>query len=803
MLRESKCAALATIAVGSATFFTLATLAPFAGCSSSSSTNGSDGGPDSSLEPTPICGDMIVQPGEECDQGPKNGTGMGCEKNCRWTCIAGTLNGDAICNDHDPCNGTETCEGADAGVPHTCSHGTPLADGTSCGMGVVCRMQKCSSSVCGDGIIEPPEECDLGSQNGPGTGCESDCTFSCVSTDASRNCSQGGPCVLAGVCDDTKHTCSGASRPDGTPCGTTGQVCKAGSCVAPNCGDGVVEPPEQCDFGAGNGIGTGCEANCTFSCSLSPNSCITPDSCAGTNTCSAVTVGGSTGQKCVVGMPLANGATCPNGGTCQSQLCVTPNCGNGKVDPGEECDWGSAGNVHGSGCEPDCTFTCSPSALSPNVCPGIDPCSANPQVCQPNTGPMGNGGRKCSAGTVLAACMPCGGTSICVNRVCKPSTCGDGCVVPPETCEPPNTTTCDSTCHKVVCGDGMLEGQEQCDDGNTINLDGCDSTCLFEQEQRATQLQYFGSTDSFCIANALGSQVITATGIGQLQMSIDADVTNGVNNLIFKFMPANGQPTDLSGTSGPAVLGSFSATVQYGDAGAYSGNSDLDWWYQPDPTMIDTSRNPLSMLTGSFASKTLTTLPGPLRLKMDLGGSAATLDFWKAKLQIAIGASSAPAASTGLPPGHLPSEHIKPGLTSFATAGVGVSGPAGELCGNITADSLGKVLTPPLIAMGGPGPCAEVYSGTTNHLLDVLVNGCTVFGMILINATQPDQQDPTVTFPSGTTPPYKLSASGGAHVIDTCKDSSASPKTVPIATCRTGLAYSSAFLFQTDRVVVK
>jgi hypothetical protein len=40
-------------------------------------------------------------------------------------------------------------------------------------------------------------------------------------------------------------------------------------------------------------------------------------------------------------------------------------------------------------------------------------------------------------------------------------------------------------------------------------------------------------------------------------------------------------------------------------------------------------------------------------------------------------------------------------------------------------------------------------------------------------------------------------------VVDTCKDSSNPAQTVPIATCLAGLAYSGAFQFQTDRVIVK
>ena len=796
----------------------LAMSLPSGGCSSSSTQSG-DGGLDAAPDRSSSCGNGIVEPGEECDPGPDAGpaTVTGCN-DCTWFCIADTLNGDALCDDHNPCNGTEKCAGAKStATPHTCAKGTPLAEGASCGMGVFCHGGMCAAGVCGDGVVDPGEECDQGSNNGTGMGCETSCMFTCVSSDSTRNCAVTSACAGPGTCDDTTHVCApGTPAADGTACGAGagGQVCVAGACVLVDCGDGVVEPPEQCDFGPGNGIGTGCEGNCTFSCTLSPNSCVSPDICAGANVCTAVVVSGASGQKCERQAAPADGTACAVGGMCQNQLCATANCGNGKVDTGEECDWGQA-NVAGSGCEPDCTFSCSSSSLSTNVCTGIDPCSASPQACQAVAGPAGvtNGGKHCVAATALASCGACPGGDICVANVCEANRCGDGCVVAPETCDPPNGTTCDSSCHAVVCGDGILEGAEQCDDGNTTNLDGCDSNCNFEQEMRTTSLVFFGSTDAFCTTNALGSQAITATGLGAIQKGINADVIAGVTNMIFKFTGSGAEPADLTGTTGPVTLGSLAGVPQDADAGAdggqadgggYRGNSDVDWWYTVDPTMIDpVARTPLTALTGTYANKTLTTTSGEITVKMNLSGSAARLDLWGARLQIVMGTATAPAmSSNGMPPGHLASEHIKPGLMSCQTAGVGSNGPTGELCGNTRAASFAAVVCPAIIATGGEAACDEGYTAA-NSLLDVFVGGCSSQGVGIINATQPDQTDPTATFPAGTTKPYRLSASGSAAALDTCKDSSTPPKTVPLATCLAGLAYSSDFQFQSDRVIVK
>ena len=90
-------------------------------------------------------------------------------------------------------------------------------------------------------------------------------------------------------------------------------------------------------------------------------------------------------------------------------------CGNGVVNPDEQCD--DANGTDGDGCDSNCRFT-----------------------------GCGNGvvtaGEQCDDGNALS---------------------GDGCSA---TCQREN-----------VCGNGILEPHEQCDDGNLINGDGCDSNC--------------------------------------------------------------------------------------------------------------------------------------------------------------------------------------------------------------------------------------------------------------------------------------------------------------------------------------
>jgi cysteine-rich repeat protein len=125
----------------------------------------------------------------------------------------------------------------------------------------------------------------------------------------------------------------------------------------PYCGDGVVNNGEQCDFGAGKNLpGSGCETDCKFSCTTSPNSCMTTNPCAGTASCGSVTgPNGGMGQKCTNGMAPPDGTSCgANGLVCKSGQCTSANCGNGTIDTGEQCD---DGNVHDlDGCDSRCNY---------------------------------------------------------------------------------------------------------------------------------------------------------------------------------------------------------------------------------------------------------------------------------------------------------------------------------------------------------------------------------------------------------------------------------------------------------------
>jgi fibro-slime domain-containing protein len=289
-------------------------------------------------------------------------------------------------------------------------------------------------TICGDGIVEGTEQCDPGtSQSDAGAadagasdggaptvygGCNSDCTR--------------GPYCGDGIVQSPPEQCD-----DGvnlTPYGGLSKVCGPGCRFAPYCGDGVVSNGEQCDEGALNGSGYG---HCTSSCHLGPR-CGDGQLQSPPEQCDDGMLNGTSGSKC--------NADC------------TFKCGDGVLDPGEQCDLGAANNVGGyGGCNPDCT-------LGPYCGDGV--LENPPEQCDygtlNNTGGYGGCNKDCTLGPY----------------------CGDGVVEnPPETCDQgPNNTVvaaaygmgvCTTACVPApYCGDGIVQSQfgEKCD--STVNCNG-------------------------------------------------------------------------------------------------------------------------------------------------------------------------------------------------------------------------------------------------------------------------------------------------------------------------------------------
>ena len=119
-----------------------------------------------------------------------------------------------------------------------------------------------------------------------------------------------------------------------------------GTCT-PLCGNSVINPPEQCDNGAQNGV---CPATCSLSCT--PNNCGAPEYCGD----GIVQTPNDDGQN----EQCDDGNTNNNDGCTNS--CLNAVCGDSIIRTGvETCDDGNV--VSGDGCsstcqvEPKCVFT--------------------------------------------------------------------------------------------------------------------------------------------------------------------------------------------------------------------------------------------------------------------------------------------------------------------------------------------------------------------------------------------------------------------------------------------------------------
>jgi cysteine-rich repeat protein len=747
----------------------------------------------------PRCGNAVVEPGEECDFGSGNGSAAGCQANCMFSCE--TLS--STCDDGNPCNGVETCgQVTDHGaIGQACQAGTAPIDGTSCGSNMICRSATCVVDFCGDGYVSGTEECDDGNAVS-GDGCENNCTFSCLSSDSSRNCTPADPCQGQGTCNDTTHVCAaGTPLGDNTSCGGN-NYCKSATCTVPACGNGIVEPGEQCDGGVG------CTASCQWQCNNASTDCGTAPQCD-MHQCS------STHLCQTVADSSQNGFACGTSGTCSNGACNGPGqtCGNANVEGTEQCDFG-AGNGPGTGCESNCAFSCQtdPDCNDGNACDGAETC------CSVTVN--GQTGKQCAAGTPLANGASCAIGKICLSSQCQISVCGDGYVDANagETCEPPNVGTCDANCHTIVCGDGTLEGSEQCDDGNTTNLDGCDSSCKFEQVQRMTSFKMAFAPSASCPKDALGGALVgnDVFGVAGARTLITEGLDQGIldGSLTINILALG--LDDLTGTADSSMSFGVVTGSPAASSATYDGTSDLDWWYVPDASTIDASRVPLHILPGSISGRTATVGPGEVFMNVSFVGIVVPLDMFNTTIRTDIGTSGALTISTnGMNPGHLASEHDAPSLTSYLTMGTPggtcsgsscrcfnitydatrtASGtpsacPSGELCGSTTAQSLYNVAVPSELT---GTTCNYFYTGT-NSLLDAYISGCKYAGLVTqITATQPDTSRDGHTYTFQTDSTYHVNA---------CKKDGVTQSS--LSGCLANAAYSSLFQFTTDRVIAR
>lgn len=198
-------------------------------------------------------------------------------------------------------------------------------------------------------------------------------------------------------------------------------------------------------------IDTADDATPTFTWSATAGSFASASSATTTYTCA---VAGTQTLSITVGAtsPTVDVAACASTSS-TTVTCVPLSCGNGTLDPGEQCD-----PPNGTSCDANC--------LQVPIC--------------------GNNVVEAPAGPYRPEqCDPPNGTTCDAQCQNIPVVCGNGIVQPPtETCDPPNGTTCDATCHLLaapVCGDGVInQPSEECEPPNTPATNftpACDANC--------------------------------------------------------------------------------------------------------------------------------------------------------------------------------------------------------------------------------------------------------------------------------------------------------------------------------------
>jgi fibro-slime domain-containing protein len=243
----------------------------------------------------PTCGDRVVTPPEQCDNGLMN---IGGYNQCTPDCKLGPYCGDMMVTDAEQCDNGRNDD----------SYGAM----SGCGPG--CKLP----ARCGDTIVQTEygEQCDDGTNSSGYGGCTSQC--------------QRGPYCGDGVVQAAQEQCDDGAN-DGTYGNCGDPMMPLPNCrFGPRCGDGIVQDAygEQCEPTASN------DPNCTAACrrpGICGDAVVQPP------------------EQCDDGATENNGAY----GGCAPGCVLAPHCGDAVTNGMEECDDGVNDNSYG-GCSPVC-----------------------------------------------------------------------------------------------------------------------------------------------------------------------------------------------------------------------------------------------------------------------------------------------------------------------------------------------------------------------------------------------------------------------------------------------------------------
>ena len=300
---------------------------------------------------TPVCGNGILETGEQCDGISLNGQTCGlkgfvtgvlsCATNCTFNTVGCAMSscGNGIIDAGEQCDGSNLDGKA-------CTDGGFAGGKLACSSSCTWDGSACLRAACGNGIVESGEQCDGSNFNGQ----------TCASSGFA-----GGSLSCSNVC--TVNTSSCLVNVCGNGIKETGEICDDGNkvsndgctsaCRSEYCGDGVKQTKEQCDDG--NWINRdGCSALCKTEVPVCGNGRLEgTEKCDDGNTasndgCSSSCAAEYCGDKIKQTNEACEDGNVINGDGCSS-LCKVegPICGNGKVEPGEQCD---GANLNGQTC---------------------------------------------------------------------------------------------------------------------------------------------------------------------------------------------------------------------------------------------------------------------------------------------------------------------------------------------------------------------------------------------------------------------------------------------------------------------
>ncbi|MCB9723046.1 MAG: hypothetical protein H6748_03255 [Spirochaetaceae bacterium] len=265
-----------------------------------------------------------------------------------------------------------------------------------------------------------------------------------------------------------------------------------GSIQAPACGNGLIDPGEECDRSAGSDplcCSIACVASASGASCSDGNVCTVGDACDGAGSC--VVGPPSPGMACSDGDPCTLADVCDAAGVCVGgSLLVCDDANDCTADsclPAGGCSFAPV--LDGAPC--DDADVCTPaSSCASGVCVGsgsIDCDDANgctddgcdPQLgCRstPNTAPCDDGdacttGDVCALGSCVGAPRDCSDGNPCTNDLCDP---GLGCQNPPNAvlCDDGDPCTSGDVCSAGAC---LAGAPADCDDGDACTADSCDA----------------------------------------------------------------------------------------------------------------------------------------------------------------------------------------------------------------------------------------------------------------------------------------------------------------------------------------